>query len=148
MYKGWLDAGGSSVSDAVDGGKQFKTGFRGAAKGLPSAFGVPSTTYRPGDSAGPDSQSEFRIPQSAIAPPVPETPDTLAAQMNALLAGRRSVVEVTPDAMNDPDSKVVVPAGFRSFKTFEGGRIIYDPRRVTREEVVRRMDGGSLGALD
>jgi hypothetical protein len=44
MYKGWLDAGGSSAGDVMSG-KQFKTGFKGAAKGLPSAAGIPSSTY-------------------------------------------------------------------------------------------------------
>jgi hypothetical protein len=53
MYRGWLDAGGSSVADMLDGNKEFKTGFKGAvlglkgaALGLPSAVGIPSSTYR------------------------------------------------------------------------------------------------------
>lgn len=45
MYKGWLDAGGSSVGDTLTGGKPFRTGFKGAARGLPSAAGIPSATY-------------------------------------------------------------------------------------------------------
>jgi hypothetical protein len=45
MYDGWRDAGGSSFSDAF-AGKEFKTGFRGAMRGLPGAFGVPSSTDR------------------------------------------------------------------------------------------------------
>jgi hypothetical protein len=43
-YKGWLDAGGSSVGN-VTSGKPLRTGFRGAAKALPSAVGIPSATY-------------------------------------------------------------------------------------------------------
>ncbi|HEX3560335.1 MAG TPA: M15 family metallopeptidase [Pyrinomonadaceae bacterium] len=43
MYKAWVDAGGSSVGDTLQG-KEFRTGFKGAAKGLPSAVGVPSST--------------------------------------------------------------------------------------------------------
>jgi len=46
MYRGWRDAGGSSVNDALDGNKPFRTGFKGAAKGLPGFFGVPSSTDR------------------------------------------------------------------------------------------------------
>ena len=46
MYRGWLDAGGSSVSDTLDDNKEFKTGFKGAALGLPSAVGIPTRTYR------------------------------------------------------------------------------------------------------
>jgi hypothetical protein len=44
MYKAWVDAGGSSVSDTLQG-KEFKTGFKGAVEGLPSAVGIPTRTY-------------------------------------------------------------------------------------------------------
>jgi hypothetical protein len=81
------------------------------------------------------------------APLAPETPETLAAQVEAMKAGRRAVVHVTPDAINDPAQKVVVPVGMRSFGTPEGGRIIYNPQMVERAEVARRMDDGSLGEL-
>jgi hypothetical protein len=46
MYKGWLDAGGSSVGDVLDGDKEIRTGFRGAAKGLPGFFGFPVSIYK------------------------------------------------------------------------------------------------------
>lgn len=102
--------------------------------------------------------SAIRNPQSATpnvrpstfnaAPAfVPETPETLAAQMDALKAGRRAVVEVTPDLYRNVDEKVVVPGPMRSFRTPDGGRIIYDPKLVSREEVIRRMDDGTLGEL-
>ncbi|MBC7933180.1 MAG: hypothetical protein H7Z38_21665 [Rubrivivax sp.] len=74
-------------------------------------------------------------------PPVPEKPETLRAQLNALIEGKRAVVHVTPG------ERVVVPNGFKSFKDFEGGRIIYDPRQVTHDEVVAAMDNGTLGEL-
>ena len=45
MYDAWKDAGGSSVGDVTQG-REFKTGVRGAVKGLPSAVGVPTSTYR------------------------------------------------------------------------------------------------------
>ena len=34
------------MGDVLEGDKEFKTGFKGAAKGLPGALGVPSSTYR------------------------------------------------------------------------------------------------------
>jgi hypothetical protein len=80
-------------------------------------------------------------------PPAPETPETPAAQVEAIKNGRRAVVHVEPDAINDPAQKVVVPNGMRSFGTPEGGRIIYNPELVAREEVARRMDDGTLGEL-
>jgi hypothetical protein len=45
MYQAWLDAGGSSVTDAAKG-KPVKTAFRGALKGVPSVVGIPSSTYK------------------------------------------------------------------------------------------------------
>ena len=57
MYKGWLDAGGSSVSDTLDGGKPFRTGFKGTVKGLPSAVGIPSSTYKRRGQEGEPSDS-------------------------------------------------------------------------------------------
>jgi hypothetical protein len=51
MYDGWKSAGGSSVNDALDGNKEFRTGFKGAAKGLPGFFGIPSSVYKGRDGA-------------------------------------------------------------------------------------------------
>jgi hypothetical protein len=51
LYKGWVDAGGSTLSDvwdggdSWDGGKDFKTAFGGAARGLPGVFGVGTAFY-------------------------------------------------------------------------------------------------------
>jgi hypothetical protein len=101
--------------------------------------------HRPDAGEGGTAKGEnsaIRNPQSPNAPAlVPETPETLRAQLNALIEGRRAVVHVTPG------EKVVVPNGFRSFKDFDGSRIIYDPRQVTHEEVVAAMDAGTLGEL-
>jgi hypothetical protein len=44
FYKGWLDAGGSSVSD-VTSGKEFKTAFKGATRAVPGIFGVGTNFY-------------------------------------------------------------------------------------------------------
>jgi hypothetical protein len=44
VYKGWVDAGGSSVSD-VGSGQDFKTAFKGAARGVPGVFGVGTNFY-------------------------------------------------------------------------------------------------------
>ncbi|MCA1594735.1 MAG: hypothetical protein LC754_19320, partial [Acidobacteria bacterium] len=86
-------------------------------------------------------------PVKAAQPAASETADgTLSEQMDALKGGRRAVVEITSDQLADPDVQTIVPRGFRSFKTFDGGRIIYDPRQVSREQVVEAMDAGTLGA--
>lgn len=76
------------------------------------------------------------IPASST--PAPSTPEALPAQIDALKAGRRAVVQIPPG------EKVIVPSGMRSFKDFDGGRIIYNPDQVSRDEVVRRMDDGTL----
>jgi hypothetical protein len=84
------------------------------------------------------------VPESAL---VPETPATLSAQVEAMKAGRRAVVVVTPDDLSDVSQKVIVPKGMRSFGTPEGGRIIYNPSLADRADVIRRMDDGTLGEL-
>lgn len=88
--------------------------------------------------------------QSAISgqTPVPDTAETLPEQMSALRARRRPVVEVPPDAMADPEIKTAPPLGMRSFKTFDGGRVIYNPELVTRDEVVKAWDAGRLEELN
>jgi hypothetical protein len=43
-YKGWVDAGGSTVSDVLDG-KEVKTAFGGAARALPGVLGVGVNFY-------------------------------------------------------------------------------------------------------
>lgn len=81
------------------------------------------------------------------ATPVPETPQPLSARLEDLKAGRRAVVTITQEELSDPGGRVVVPAGFRSFKTFDDGRIVYNPELVARGDVVKAMDAGKLGEL-
>ncbi len=83
---------------------------------------------------------------TAAQPTGPATPETLSAQLDALKGGQRPFVEVMPEMLADPNEKTTVPRGFRSFKTLDGGRIIYDPRQMSREQVVAAMDAGTLGA--
>jgi hypothetical protein len=78
MYKAWVEAGGSTVSDTLDGNKEFKTGFKGAAKGLPSAVGIPTRTYtnrRQNGEGSNDAQPEVLDSRS----PSPSSPAPTAA---------------------------------------------------------------------
>jgi len=77
------------------------------------------------------------------AAPVPAAADTLAAQVDDLKTGHRSVVILGSGS----EQKIKVPNGMRSFGTPEGGRIVYNPAHVTREDVALRMDDGTLDEL-
>ncbi|HZG54164.1 MAG TPA: hypothetical protein VEZ40_18825, partial [Pyrinomonadaceae bacterium] len=67
-------------------------------------------------------------------------------QLLDLKAGAQRVVVVPPEEVQSGE-KIVVPNGMRSFGTPEGGRIIYDPQQVEREELIARMDAGTLDEL-
>jgi Peptidase family M23 len=69
-------------------------------------------------------------------------PATPATQLEDLKAGRCAVVQVPAG------ERSVVPHGMRSFKDFDGGRIIYNPQQVSREDVVAAMDAGTLEKLN
>lgn len=73
--------------------------------------------------------------------PVPEAPETVAAQLEALKAGRRPVVHATPG------EAATVPRGMRSFRWFDDSRYIFNPEQVTKDEMVRAIDDGSVGSL-
>jgi hypothetical protein len=163
LYKGWLDAGGSSVSDVGadmwadvkgEGGRRqrtaqnFKTAFGGAARALPGVLGVGTNFYPPkkGSGGAPHVEAGGLSDAQAVGDGDAQEPGTLAAQLEELKAGRRAVVEVAPEAYQNGE-KFVVPPGLRSFKTFEGGRVVYDPEQVSREDAVAAWDAGTLGTL-
>jgi 2'-5' RNA ligase superfamily/D-alanyl-D-alanine carboxypeptidase len=75
------------------------------------------------------------------APPAPENPTALSAQLEALKAGRRRAVLVTPG-----ESVPEVPAGFVATQT-ERGVFIHDPNVVSPEEVAERAASGTHGEL-
>jgi hypothetical protein len=60
------------LGDVLAGDKDFKTGFKGALKGLPSAVGVPASTYgRRGRYGEPVDPAGVRFDLSDIAEPAP-----------------------------------------------------------------------------
>jgi hypothetical protein len=64
LYRGWLDAGGSSVSD-VQQGKPFNSAVGGAARGLPGVLGVGTAFYpKKGDDGGEGAP----VPLDSAAP--------------------------------------------------------------------------------
>jgi peptidoglycan LD-endopeptidase CwlK len=74
--------------------------------------------------------------------PVPERPETVAAQLDALKAGRRAAVLVTPGADVPP-----VPEGMRAVSTGRGV-LVFDPRRVSGDSLrARAAAGDDLGDL-
>jgi hypothetical protein len=60
-YKAWLDAGGSSVSDAYVG-RPVKTAFKGAARAVPGVFGVGTNFYAKKGGRGPDLSGAEPLP--------------------------------------------------------------------------------------
>jgi hypothetical protein len=72
LYQGWLDAGGSSVSDVV-AGRPVKTAFRGALKGAPSLIGIPSSTYKTKTRGGSQQSSGESSPGEVFYDQQPTT---------------------------------------------------------------------------
>jgi hypothetical protein len=62
-YKGWVDAGGSTLTDAWEG-KEFKSAFGGASRALPGVLGVGVNFY--------DKTSGIRPRSSSAAPAQPQ----------------------------------------------------------------------------
>lgn len=86
--------------------------------------------------------TEQRPPLSPLNDsPTPETSATLAAQVDALVAGRRPAVLVTRGA-EMPE----VPRGMKAVAT-PRGTFIFDPARVGEREVIARAEDGSFGEL-
>lgn len=73
--------------------------------------------------------------------PMPESRATVNEQMQALQAGRRGAVIVTPGT-EVPE----VPKGFVATETPKG-TVIHDPRTVTPEEVLAKVADGTHGEL-
>lgn len=71
--------------------------------------------------------------------PVPESPDTLAAQVEGLTSGKRPAVLVTPGAAM-PD----VPEGFDTLKT-EAGTFIFDREKVKPGEIRQAVKNRTIG---
>jgi hypothetical protein len=74
-------------------------------------------------------------------PRVPEVPETLAAQMETLIKGRRRAVVITPG-----ETMPELPRGHVATPT-EKGTFIHDPHVVTSAEVGRRVAEGTHGEL-
>jgi hypothetical protein len=73
--------------------------------------------------------------------PVPERPHTIAAQMEALQAGRRKAVLIT-SGEDVPE----IPRGFVATETHKG-TFIHDPKRVSMVEVRAHVERNADGAL-
>jgi hypothetical protein len=87
-YKGWVDAGGSTVSDAV-GGKDFHTAFGGAARGLPGVFGVGTNFY--------PKRGTKRFDLSDIAEPAQQPVTNGANVGNAMRPRRLDLSDIAED---------------------------------------------------
>lgn len=80
-------------------------------------------------------------PQYGEAPPIPETAETLTAQIRAMQEGRKPAVLLTPGS-----PPVEVPPGFRTLST-SVGRVIYDPRVIDARTVTAKVQDGTFGEL-
>lgn len=74
-------------------------------------------------------------------PPVPERPETVAAQIEAMRAGRRRAVLVTPG-----EELPTVPDGFAATRSHVG-TFIHDPRVVSADEIKDMVGAGTHGEL-
>ena len=82
--------------------------------------------------------SDYLKPKPAEPTPVPEKPETLNAQVDALKAGRKDAVLVTPGA-ETPE----VPKGFQTTET-KSGTVIHGPG-IKPEDVQKAAEDGTLG---
>jgi hypothetical protein len=83
----------------------------------------------------------LRIAEATDDVPVPESSATLAAQMDAMQAGRRPAVLVTSG-----EGMPEVPRGFTTTDT-PAGTFIHDPRSPTSDEIAERVAGNTHGEL-
>lgn len=73
--------------------------------------------------------------------PLPESPETLAAQMEALQQGRTKAVLVTPGAE--------IPKTSRKLSTVdtEAGTFIFDPLKISKSKIKRQVANGTHGEI-
>src|SRR3990167_6472785 len=99
---------------------------KGAEGPIPEA--IPATGGGP--SAAPET-----------TPPVPESPETLRTQIQALSEGRVGAVLATPGAVL-PD----IPQGFQSAQT-DVGTFVFDPRVISGDVIKGMVQEGTYGDL-
>jgi hypothetical protein len=102
---------------------------------------VPDIQRTPTPSTETPPARATEAPPMREAPPAPEAPATRDAQLDAMRAGRRRAVLVTPG-----EQMPTIPEGFTATPT-EHGTFIHDPKRLTKGEVFARVDSDSHGAL-
>lgn len=73
--------------------------------------------------------------------PVPESPATVAAQVDGLIAGKRPAMLVTPG-----EAMPTVPEGFRTIKT-DAGVFIFDPAKVKAGEIRQAVKDDTVGEV-
>jgi N12 class adenine-specific DNA methylase/2'-5' RNA ligase len=83
-----------------------------------------------------DDKVQVTTPEQSAAP-VPEAPQTVAAQLDALTAGRRAAVVVTPG-----EAVPEVPDGMKSFRS-KAGTVIYDPKQVNGGFLRKKIEAGA-----
>jgi hypothetical protein len=87
LYRGWVDAGGSSLSD-VYAGKNFKPGIGGAARGLPGVLGAGVAFYPKKD--GASSSGTFPRDQSSTPDAAPAAESVVQSNEMRLEGQRES----------------------------------------------------------
>lgn len=79
------------------------------------------------------------VPPKNATPTVPERPEAISAQLEALKDGTRDAVLVTPGARRPP-----IPPGYRTVNTSEG-IFIYDPKVITEKTIRAKVADGTFG---
>lgn len=96
------------------------------------------------------SQADIDSTKPAVTPPtvetprVPERPETVQSQLEALTEGRgsRSAV-IIPEGHNLP----AVPAGLEAHVADNGDTFIYDPKKTSPEAIDKAVESGSTNKL-
>lgn len=80
-------------------------------------------------------------PEREAAPSVPERPETISAQLDAVKQGTRSAVLITPGTQ-----RPALPRGMRAEKTKEG-ILYYDPLQISPYTIRAKIADGTFGEL-
>lgn len=80
--------------------------------------------------------------KKAVAPPVPETPETINEQVKMLTDGKRKAILITKG-----EKKPSIPRGMVSVPGTPFGTVIYNPDQLTHEQVVAAINENRLGDI-
>jgi hypothetical protein len=105
----------------------------GGSNSVPGATGKSPLT--------PEEIDSLPAAKPPVAPPVPEKPETIAAQVQMLQEGKRKAILITPG-----EAPPEVPAGMQIYQT-PMGSFIYDPKKVSEAEIYAAVKNNTVGDI-